>query len=309
MSVQPAIDAQNIVKRFGDVTALSNFSLQVSEGTIFGLIGPNGAGKTTFMRTLLGFLHPTSGKVTVLGENATQAPSQMHSRIGYLPGELRLDPKVSGKLLIDYWAGLSPNPQAAKEYARRLAHEFDIDLKRRIGTLSKGNKQKIGIIQAFMHRPDLLILDEPTSGLDPVLQQNFLDLVLRANHEGATVLLSSHILSELEHVANRAAVMYSGTLVREATIAQLRENAQRRLHARLTNTTQEAVRVAMQREQMELSTTIADGSVIVEGTCNAHANAVIHLLSQFDVQEFTFSEQSLEESVLHFYEAQAEVSK
>ncbi|WP_018142656.1 ABC transporter ATP-binding protein [Alloscardovia criceti] len=299
-----AIDARNIVKRFGDVTALSNFSLQVETGTIFGLIGPNGAGKTTFMRTLLDFLRPTSGEVSVLGHNVRTASATLRTQIGYLPGELRLDPNVSGHSLINYWAGLSKHPRQARKYARSLAKEFDIDLKRRVGTLSKGNKQKIGIIQAFMHSPELLILDEPTSGLDPVLQQNFLNLVLRANRDGATVLLSSHILSELEHIADRAAVMYKGRLVREATIAQLRESTRRHLSARLMGAEIGNVRIALASAGLKVAASPAEDSVMIEGDVEGQANQIIHALSQFDVRDLLISEPSLEESVLHFYEAQ-----
>lgn len=218
----PVIDIQRLHKRYGRQVALRGIDLTVHRGQIYGFIGPNGAGKTTAMRILLDILRPTAGSVRVLGENPRSGGAALRSRIGYLPGELRLEGRYDVATLLDHYAGLS-GPGGAKDFAwRPLAERVGLDGSRQVRGLSKGNKQKVGLVQAFMHRPELLILDEPTSGLDPLIQQEFLAMAREARDAGQTVFLSSHVLSEIEHVADRVTVLRQGEVVLTSTVSELR---------------------------------------------------------------------------------------
>src|SRR5690625_1653750 len=207
-----AIQTRGLGKRFGRTTALHDLNLSVSRGEVFGLIGPNGAGKTTAMRLLLDLIRPSSGTLSVLGEHPSAGSASLRSRVGYLPGELRLQGRARAGELLQHYARISG--PVAKGAIERLAERLGLDLSREVGKLSKGNKQKVGLIQAFMHEPELLILDEPTSGLDPLVQQEFMQLIRDASANGQTVFLSSHVLSEIEQAADRGALAHRGQLIR-----------------------------------------------------------------------------------------------
>src|SRR5438874_1387589 len=189
------IQIEKLTKAYGSHRGIIDIDLEVNEGEAFGFLGPNGAGKTTTIRTLLDHLRPTSGRATVFGIDTTADPVAIHRRVGYLPGEFTLYDRLTGGQTIEYFANLRGGVDPA--YQRSLVERFDIDPKRRYKELSKGNKQKIGLVIALQHEPDLLILDEPTSGLDPLVQQSFFEVVREARKEGRTVFLSSHILSEV----------------------------------------------------------------------------------------------------------------
>jgi len=198
-------------KRYGETTALDSLDLELTRGEVFGLIGPNGAGKTTTMRLLLDIIRPSSGEARVLGVDPRSGAASLRRHIGYLPGELRLEGRIAARTALEQFADISgPVPAGTID---SLAERLGLDLSRRVGRLSKGNKQKLGIIQAFMHRPSFLVLDEPTSGLDPLVQQEFLSMVTEAAAAGQTVLLSSHVLREVERSADRVGGLYRGKLV------------------------------------------------------------------------------------------------
>lgn len=294
-----AVEAIGLTKRFGEVTALDALDLAIPTGAIFGVIGPNGAGKTTLMRLLLDILRPTAGSVRVLGEDP-QVGGELRARIGYLPGELRLDPNSTGRGLVRFWASLGTDRGAATR-GEEIAERLGVDLGRRAGHLSKGNKQKLGVVQAFMHRPELLILDEPTSGLDPLVQQTFLELVREAHADGATVFLSSHILSEVERVADSAAILRSGRVVREASMSELRATAVRHLRAVVQGSTEDvAARFAAAGIDI-LTEDAGAGEVRVSGIVEGKANDVVGILGAFRVLDLVFSEPDLEETVLGIY--------
>lgn len=217
-----AIKIKGLVKDYGDFRALIGVDLTVERGEVFGFIGPNGAGKSTTIRILLNLLEPTSGMVRVLGESVASNPD-LRARIGYLPGELNLAATLSGRDHLSYLAGLRNG--RGLDRIEELAERFGLDLDKKFKGLSKGNKQKIGVIQAFMHNPELLILDEPTSGLDPLLQQEFLDLANEASDAGATVFMSSHVLSEVEALVGRVAVIRQGEIINVSEVAGLRHDA------------------------------------------------------------------------------------
>lgn len=222
-----AIDTESLTKHFGDVVAVDDVDLRVGAGEVFGFLGPNGAGKTTTIRCLLDLARPTSGTATVLGFDSRVDAVEVHRRVGFLPGDLALYKKLTGREMIDYLANLRGGVDRA--VVERLARRFGADLSRRCGEYSSGNRQKVGLIQAFMHQPDLVILDEPSTGLDPLVQQSLHELIREVRDDGRTVFLSSHTLSEVERVADRVGIIRHGRLVEVAAVDDLKARALRRL--------------------------------------------------------------------------------
>ncbi|MGH7763895.1 MAG: ABC transporter ATP-binding protein, partial [Candidatus Dormibacteraceae bacterium] len=198
-------------------------------GEIVGFLGPNGAGKTTTIRLLMGFINPSAGRGTVLGGSLRDEP-RLRRRVGYLPGDFRMDQAMTGQDLFRWFARLRRG--VGRKRIGELVERMHLDPTRPFGALSKGNRQKIGIVQAFMHDPEVLILDEPTSGLDPLIQRQFLDLVREAAARGAAVLFSSHVLPEVERLASRVAIIRAGRLVTLSTVDQLLDRARHRLELR-----------------------------------------------------------------------------
>jgi len=232
--VADVIRTEQLTKSYGAHRGIIELDLTVAETEAFGFLGPNGAGKTTTIRTLLDHLRPTSGKAFVFGIETTVDPVAIHRRLGYLPGEFLLYDKLTGGQTIDYFANLRGGVDQA--YQRQLIQRLDIDPSRKFKELSKGNKQKIGLVIALQHRPDLLILDEPTSGLDPLVQQTFYELIREAKAEGRTVFLSSHILSEVEKTCDRVAIIRDGRLVRVDRVEALRDLAHHQVELRFADT-------------------------------------------------------------------------
>ncbi|HWM15381.1 MAG TPA: ABC transporter ATP-binding protein [Microbacterium sp.] len=303
-----AIDTRALTKRYGSHTALHGLDLRVERGSVFGLIGPNGAGKTTTLRLLLDIIRPTAGEIRVLGENPRAAGAKLRRRVGYIPGELRLEGRIKGGALLKHLAEISgPVPPGSIE---RLAERLDLDLTRPVRTLSKGNRQKLGLVQAFMHEPELLVLDEPTSGLDPLVQREFLALLREARHAGQTVLLSSHVLSEVQQAADDALVLASGRVVAEGAVAALRLAGVRRIRATLFGASTDAVHsllIAVTGLE-DVDVTAAPGGLVrVSATARGEIDPVIRALAAATIRDLTVEEPDLEESVLDLY-ARAEVS-
>jgi ABC-2 type transport system ATP-binding protein len=212
-----AIEIERLTKRYGRLTAVDGLTLRVDPGEVLGFLGPNGAGKTTTIRSLLGFLRPTSGSCRVYGAWPGRDVG-VRRRIGYLPGDVRVEPALTPAQLFGWYARLRGVSTAR---ALALSERLGLDTGRRFGALSKGNRQKVGIVQAFLHDPDVLILDEPTTGLDPLRQHEFLAMVAEAARRGAAILFSSHVLSEVERVADRVAVLRSGRLTTVSSVPDL----------------------------------------------------------------------------------------
>jgi len=221
--MDPVIRTDRLTKRYGQHRGVIDLDLEVQPGEIFGFLGPNGAGKTTTMRVLLDLIRPTSGRATVFGIETTADPVAIHRRVGYLPGEFDLYDRLTGSDTIAYFANLRGGVDEA--YVSSLIERFDFDPSRRFKEYSKGNKQKIGLIVALQHKPDLLILDEPTSGLDPLIQQRFFELVREARDEGRTIFLSSHIIDEVDRTCDRVAIIREGKLVQVDRIEAIRQLA------------------------------------------------------------------------------------
>ncbi|MCH7639718.1 MAG: ABC transporter ATP-binding protein [Bacteroidetes bacterium] len=211
---------RHLTKSYGPVEALRGLDLDVQRGEIFGFLGPNGAGKTTTIRCLLDLIRPDGGTATVLGLDPQTHPVAVRARVGYLPGELHLEGNHTGRRVLRYFSALRGRP-VAWDVANALAERLRLDLDRPVKNLSKGNKQKVGLVQALMHRPELLLLDEPTSGLDPLMQQEVLALLREAKAGGATVFFCSHIMSEVEALAERVGIIRQGRLVEVADTAAL----------------------------------------------------------------------------------------
>jgi ABC-2 type transport system ATP-binding protein len=224
------IEARKLGKIYRGGRGVFDLDFDVVEGEIFGFLGPNGAGKTTTIRVLMGLLKPTGGSLRAFGMDCWSDSPAIKARVGFVPGELHLYDKMTGSQLIDFFAGFRPAP--ALENARRLAARFDLDLRQRIQHLSKGNRQKLVLIQALMHDPALLVLDEPTSGLDPLMQVAVLDTLREERGRGKTVFLSSHALAEVEKVADRVAVIREGRLVTVKDVAGLMALRERRMELR-----------------------------------------------------------------------------
>jgi ABC-2 type transport system ATP-binding protein len=232
------IRAEGLVKEYGrgagGVRALDGLDLEVARGEVFGFLGPNGAGKSTTIRILLDHLRPTAGRAEVLGAVPREGGPAQRARIGYLPGELAMGGRATSGELLTHCSRLRGG--SGRERIGELAERLSLDLDRPIRGLSKGNKQKVGVIQAFLHRPELLILDEPTSGLDPLLQHEFLAMVREAVADGATVFMSSHVLSEVEVVAERVAIVRQGRIVDLDDVATLRHHAGQRVELHFAET-------------------------------------------------------------------------
>jgi ABC-2 type transport system ATP-binding protein len=218
-----AIRLDKLTKSYGKARGVIGLDLEVAEGEVFGFLGPNGAGKTTTIRTLLDLIRPTSGTATVLGLDSIRDSMEIRRRVGYLPGDLTLWESMTTREVLDHLAALRGGVDAA--YRDELIERFRVEPDRSIKDLSTGNKQKIGIIQAFMHRPELVILDEPTGGLDPLMQQVTYELIDESQRVGHTVFLSSHVLPEVERIAHRVGIIRSGRLVEVETVDNLKERA------------------------------------------------------------------------------------
>lgn len=216
-----AIRTEGLTKDFGSGHGLFDLDLAVNEGEVFGYLGPNGAGKTTTIRLLMGLIRPSAGSAGIFGLDCRRRAVEVKRLLGYVPGELPQFGGLRGSEIVAYMAGLRGGVDA--QLVERICERFSLDLGRRYREYSRGNKQKLAILLAFLHRPRLLILDEPTGGLDPLNQQAFYELCREAKAGGATVFLSSHILSEVEHVSDRVAILRAGRLVRTATLSELHE--------------------------------------------------------------------------------------
>ena len=287
-----AIDIRGLTKHFGSVRAVDGIDLRVEPGEVFGFLGPNGAGKTTTIRVVLGLLRPTAGSVSVLGGDPSNPESRR--RVTYLPGDLELDAKMTGRQQLELLAALRGGVD--RRHIADLCDTVGLDPSRPMRELSKGNRQKVGIVQAFMGEPDLLVLDEPTSGLDPLQQQLFNDLLAQAKARGAAVFLSSHVLPEVERVADRVGIIRAGELVAVATVDDLLMNARQRFTISLTSPPDgvDFESVAGVREH-----DIVDGMVhvVVEGA----VQPVLDVLRPFGVVRITSHDDDLDDAFLGYY--------
>ena len=288
------INTTKLTKYYGKQLGIEDVDLEVKRGEVFGYLGANGAGKTTTIRTLLDFIRPTSGLATVFDLDIRQSSVDIHRRTGYLNGELALWENMTGEDLLKYLGNLRGGLDW--KYVRELAARFECDLPRRIQGLSMGNKQKLGLLQAFMHKPELLILDEPTNGLDPLMQHQFYDLLSETKKEGRTVFLSSHILPEVEKVCDRVGIIRQGKLVTVETIETLKSHSERKLEIHFAGT--------VPRDKFSNVPGVRD--IVVQDnllTCTVvgSLDALVKAAAQFEVVNIVSHEPTLEEIFLTYY--------
>ncbi|MCP3975561.1 MAG: ABC transporter ATP-binding protein [bacterium] len=296
MSTDPAILTESLTKHYGETKALNDLDLQVERGEVFGFLGPNGAGKTTMIRTILDEIRPTSGRASILGLDSHEASVEIRNHIGYVPGDLAMYPNLTGKDTLTYFANLRGGVDWG--FADSLAERLDADLTKKVGDLSSGNRQKIGLIQAFMNRPDLLVMDEPSSGLDPLVQREFQTMMREVVADGRTVFLSSHTLSEVQRVADRVGIIRSGNLIAVEEVASLRSKAIRTVQLFFDETVDAAVfeplpgvrEVNVQNHHVTLS---------FDGQMETLLKVVTDKYSLLDI---TTHEADLEEIFLTYYE-------
>jgi ABC-2 type transport system ATP-binding protein len=293
------IQVNHLTKHYGGHRGITDVTFTIGEGEVFGFLGPNGAGKTTTIRTLMGLLRASSGSATIAGLDCWKDSTAVKKLVGYLPGEFTFDPGLRGAQIIEYLGHLRGGVDKAE--VRKLIERLDFDPSRRFREYSRGNKQKLGLIQAFMHKPRLLILDEPTGGLDPLNQQEFNRMVAEVHAGGRTVFLSSHILSEVEHTCDRVAIIREGKLVKIDHVAALKDIHQHEVEISFA---QPASTTWFQN--------LAGVSRVTQGTNEhtLHLNVqgtltnVIQVAGQHEATNISTHEPSLEEVFLRFYESE-----
>jgi ABC-2 type transport system ATP-binding protein len=300
----PIIEVGALTKSYGGKRGIVDVSLQVGEGEVFGFLGPNGAGKTTTIRVLMALLRADSGTARIAGLDCWERSTDVKRIIGYVPGEPSLDPNLTGGQILEYFANLRGGVD--QTYLKKLIDRFDLDTSRKFRQYSTGNKRKVVLVQAFMHRPRVLILDEPTSGLDPLNQQEFEAMVREARDEGHTVFLSSHVLSEVEKICTRVGIIREGRLVRVGGIHDLNEIKR----YEITITFAEPVPVdSFASLDGVTSVERLDNGTGVRLAMQGGADAVIKAAARYPVVSLTSFEPSLEDIFLRFYEGDGQARK
>ena len=298
MTAPPVIATSGLTKDYGSGRGLFGLDLEVSRGEVFGFLGPNGAGKSTTMRLLLDLIKPTSGSARVLGLDTVTDSLEIRRRIGFLPGDLAMYPKLTGRAMLDYLGELRGGVDARTRDA--LVERFGADIDRPIHQLSTGNRQKLGLVQAFMHEPELMILDEPIAGLDPLVQQSFHALLGEVSAQGRTVFLSSHTLSEVERVTQRLAILREGRLVVVDSLENLRKVAVQRLEIEFA----EPVDPGEFRALHGVTEVHADGATLTVGF-EGSADAVVKAAAAHEVLAVRPREEDLEDIFLHYYRSES----
>ena len=288
----PAIETRKLTKYYGKSRGIIDVDLKVEQGEIFGFIGPNGAGKSTTIRTLLTLIHKTSGEARVFGLDCEQDREKILAQVGYLPGEVFYYDHMRAGDLLRYSASFYQGDFSQR--IRALSEVMELDLNQKIEDMSLGNKKKVGIVQGLLHSPKLIILDEPTSGLDPLIQKKFFDLIRRENENGATVLFSSHILTEVQKICDRAAIIREGRIVTVENIAQLRANAYKKVEF----TTQEELGEISLPGMAQVEKENSHISFLYKG----NLNELLSMIGQYKLENVNISEPGLEEIFLHYYE-------
>ena len=291
------MQTNHLTKSYGRSRGIIDVTFTIHEGEVFGFLGPNGAGKTTTMRTLMGLLHANSGSATIGGLDCWAQSTEVKKLVGYLPGEFAFDPGLRGAQIIEYLSHLRGGVDQA--YLRSLVERLGLDPSKRFREYSHGNKQKLGLVQAFMHKPRLLILDEPTSGLDPLNQQEFYKMVAEVRTEGRTVFLSSHILPEVEHTCDRVAIIREGRLVKVDHVSSLKEIHQYDVEITFAGLAEaswfKVAGVAKGAQGADEHT--------LQLSVQGDLTEIIHIASQHNATNITTHEPTLEEVFLRFYES------
>lgn len=295
-----SVEIRSLTKWYGRSRGIEEITFAIEAGEVFGYLGPNGAGKTTTLRCIMGLLRPSGGEVRVLGQRVATGRGTQHARIGYLPGEFRIWGRPRARRSLAVLAALGGDRDAR---ARRkvLAERLELNLKRPVGDLSKGNRQKVAVILAFQHEPDLLILDEPTAGLDPLMREVVMDLIREAAADGAAVLLSSHDLSEVAAICGRAAILREGRLVEMAPISEIVQQGEHRLKVWFADGTPCPERLPAQLAGVRI---VEWEPGVLHLAYQGAADPVLKWVSQFPVDHITTPQTSLQEAFLQYYQPQ-----
>lgn len=296
-----AISIRGLTKHYGSVRALTDLSLEVRTGEIYGFLGPNGAGKSTTIRTLLGFLHATRGEASVLGMDVASESVEIRRLTGYLPGGIALYDSLSGEQVLDYLVEMQGRePYRRRELCDRLELSTDV-LRRRVRDYSRGMRQKIGVVQALQHDPELAVLDEPTEGLDPLMQQAFYGILDDLRREGRTVFFSSHVLSEVERLCDRVAIIRAGRLMAIHEVDELLARRRRRVTLRWRGTAPEADALP------GLEDVQVDGNRVI-GTLSGEVAGFVRAIASPNLEDLTIEPASLEEAFLEHYASEEPVA-
>jgi len=282
------IEVKNLTKRYKDVIAVNNISFSVKKGEIFGFLGPNGAGKTTTIRTLLGYLKPNNGEAYIFGKNIKNNIVNIRKNVGYIPGDLVLYTNLTGKQFINYFSSLRNTDLPLLD---KLLEIFELPLDRKIKTYSKGMKQKMGIVQAFMDDPDIVIMDEPTLGLDPLLQQKFYKFLKNEKKKGRTMFFSSHILSEVDKICDRVGIIREGDLVALESVETLKKKKGKK------------IRIKVKGEPKEL-TSMKNAKVVdgwIEFVTEDDIDSLLKKISRYTILDIEIQEFSLEDIFMRYY--------
>lgn len=296
---QPTITTNKLSKRYGRNKnyALHDLSLNIYPGEVYGFLGPNGAGKSTTIRLLLDFIKPSQGSASILGFDTINDSTAVKHNIGYLSGDSDLYLKMTGHKFLKYMSELQP--AVSKKYITELASRLKADLNKPLGSLSRGNRQKIALIQALMHQPKILILDEPTSGLDPLIQDEFYSLLKEAKQRNVTIFMSSHILSEVQKVCDKVGIIRAGKLVSEQSIDELAQEAAQTFVIRFSNKPPLA--------ELKKLPGIKKVSIQKDGRVTLHVHSglskLFAVLARNDVKELNTLELNLEDQFMHFYQS------
>lgn len=288
------IEIKNLTKMYGKARGIEDVSFDVKEGEIFGFIGPNGAGKSTTIRTLLSLIYPTSGSATIFGKDIITASPEIKKDIGYLPSEVFYYDNMKVMDLLKYSASFYKKDCTKR--IKELADIMELDLTKKIDDLSLGNKKKVGIVQGLLHEPKLIILDEPTSGLDPLMQQKFFELLEKENKKGATILFSSHILSEVQRLCDRVAIIKDGRIVTVEKISTLKENTYKKFKIDTNSVIDKNLFNIDGVNQLE-----QDGGS-VSFLFRGNINSIMKKIAEIEIANLWVEEPDLEEIFMHYYE-------
>jgi ABC-type multidrug transport system ATPase subunit len=298
------IEVEGLTKTYGGKRGIADVTFQIDEGDVFGFLGPNGAGKTTTIRVLMALLRADSGRARIAGLDVWEKSLEIKRLIGYVPGEPSLDPNLTGGQILEYFANLRGGVD--RQYLKKLIERMDLDTSRKFRQYSTGNKRKVVLIQAFMHRPRLLILDEPTSGLDPLNQQEFDGMVKETREDGRTVFLSSHVLSEVEKTCTRVGIIREGRLVRIGGVAEVK--AIKRYELTISFASPVPADSFASLEGVEKVEQLNQGHA-VRLTVQGPADAVVKAAARYRVVSLTSYEPSLEDIFLRYYEHDGQAAK
>jgi ABC-2 type transport system ATP-binding protein len=295
------ITTEHLTKRYGSIRGIHDLTFDVQEGEVFGFLGPNGAGKTTTIRTLLGLLKPSAGRATIGGLDCWAQSTEVKRLVGYLPGEFTLDPALTGAQIIAYLGNLRGGVDHA--YVTKLVERLELDPSKKFRTYSRGNKQKVGLVQAFMHKPRLLIMDEPTSGLDPLNQQEFYRMLAEAKAEGTTAFLSSHNLTEVEHTCDRVGIIREGQLVKVGAVHTLKEIQHHEVDLTFPGQASADWFKGVAGVQ---SVTVNNGGHTARLTVQSDLSTILRVAAEHGATNIITREPSLEEIFLRYYTPQSE---